>query len=208
MSTNKSKNKEIIRLNLGCGLETKKGFINVDSYYNEEDLKSRKGRFKNSKWYKGCKYIKADILELPFPDNYADYVELANVIEHLPFRQVLPALIEIRRVMKKGATLLVATNDWDDICLDWVGMALSKQFDINIYRNLTEVMYGNQLNEGEFHKTPFNAAFLDTNLSTAGFKKGRIVLIKRNSPIPKIGSLTIIKNAVARNSLLIAEAVK
>jgi SAM-dependent methyltransferase len=198
----------MIKLNLGCGLHFKKGFINVDNFFTEQDMKGKKGIFKQSIFEKGAKFVKADIGALPFPDNYADYVELFNVIEHFPMRTVIDKLKEIYRVMKPKANFLILTNSMDGICADWLRMCAQPPFKPDEYINISEVIYGNQWHQGEFHQCPFTPSFLNYCLTQAGFTKGVIAIIPKHAKLPKIGSAEIRKGAVARNDLLYAEITK
>ena len=86
------KNKKI-KLNLGCGVHLfGEPFINVDKYFTLEDLKTQKGFYANVIMEKGAKFVQADLLKLPFKNNYADYIICLDVIEHMRIRDVVPAI--------------------------------------------------------------------------------------------------------------------
>jgi SAM-dependent methyltransferase len=78
-----------VRLNLGCGTDIKKGYINVD--------------FKKS--------LGVDLIcdfnntVLPFVDNSVDEIILSHVLEHLV--EPLKLVLECHRVLKKDGVLLV-----------------------------------------------------------------------------------------------------
>lgn len=85
------KNK-MIKLNLGCGNDYRKGWINVD--FNKE--------------------VKADVYadfakKLPFKDNYADVVLLDNVLEHIMPERYFAFLEELYRICKHGAIVHIYT---------------------------------------------------------------------------------------------------
>jgi SAM-dependent methyltransferase len=203
------KKKNEVWLNLGCGLVLKKDFINVDIAYELKDLKSKKGIFKNAIIEKGAEYIKADIKKLSFKNNYADYVELLNTIEHFPMREIAVYLKEIRRVMKPGAKLLIMTNHFDGIAADWLKMIAAPPFNLGEYMNLTEIIYGNQLAKGEYHTCPFNPSFMNYCLTQVGFKKGVMKLFKKGSPTPKVGiGNPYDKNKVCRNDMIYVKTIK
>lgn len=197
-----------IQLNLGCGLEIRKGFINVDKFYTEEQIK----KLNPKDVEKGGVFIQADILKLPFKDNYADYVELMNTIEHFPMKNVINYIKEIYRVMKKGAKLVILTNNMDGLALDWLDLSIHPPFDPKKYNDVAETIYGNQNAGGEIHLCPFTPSFMDYVLSQAGFKNGTVAIIKKNtfiSSCPKSVSRKIVsKNAVARNDLIYVEVIK
>jgi len=197
----------LVRLNLGSGIVVKKGFINID-LYEPDDLKYKRGQCKNAIWQKGAEYIKADItLGIPLADDSVDVVEMFEVLEHLPFRKVIPVLKEIRRVMKPGAKLLMHMPNFDGLMKDWLEV-MTTQFNADVYIYVMETIYGNQLAPGEFHQTAFNPQFLNWCLTQAGFEKGTLSVVPKHKPIPSMGSEKIAKGTVSRNELLMAEVIK
>lgn len=170
------KNKEIW-LNLGCGISLSDGFINVDNFYDLKDLKkgqkTKKGFFQNARVTKETKFVKADICALPFKDNYADYIECNDVIEHMPMNKVLTALREMYRVLKPGHKLGLMTTNFDELARLWTqeieGNKLDTEEDWNRMFVLSQVIYGNQAWEGEYHKTAFNPFIIGYYLKGAGF---------------------------------------
>ena len=76
----------MIKLNLGCGDKILKGFVNVDI-----------------KKFPGVN-IAADLNKnLPFKDNYADYILCEHVIEHL--EKPIDFLLELWRISKPNAII-------------------------------------------------------------------------------------------------------
>tara|TARA_Y100000294_G_C8359114_1_gene257985 strand:- start:18 stop:512 length:495 start_codon:yes stop_codon:yes gene_type:complete len=75
---------EKVKLNLGCGKDYKKGYINVD----------------NTPYVK--KDVDADLEKypLPFKNNYADEIKCMAVLEHL--ESPLRFLEEVHRILKPG----------------------------------------------------------------------------------------------------------
>lgn len=81
------KEKNGLRLNLGCGKDYKEGFINVDnSPYLKKDLE----------W-------DLDKYPLPFKDGSVDYILALAVIEHL--KDMKAFLEEAHRLLKMGGKL-------------------------------------------------------------------------------------------------------
>lgn len=79
-----------IKINLGCGENYRKEWINVD--FNKE--------------------VKTDIYadltkELPFKDNYADLILLDNVLEHIPQNEFFFFIEELYRICKNGAIIQI-----------------------------------------------------------------------------------------------------
>lgn len=85
-------------INVGCGFDTSKEFINVDvlplphihHIANISDL----GMFSNDS---------------------ADLVYASHVLEHIPRKDLRATLKEWRRVLKKGATLRLSVPDFDNL---------------------------------------------------------------------------------------------
>ena len=204
------KKNKVIRLNLGSGVYLRKGYINVDKFLTLEGLKSKEGWYKNAVVEKGAEFVQSDILKMPFPNNYADYVLMSHVIEHFPMYKVIDYMKEVYRVMKKGAKLIVSTNSFTGLTLDWLQLVTSGTFDPKKYYYIAETIYGNQAggSEGEIHMCPFTPDFMNYVLFNAGFKKGEITLLPKGSPIPTIGEDKPIKGVVTRNDQLIVETYK
>lgn len=214
-----------IKLNLGCGVLFKAGWINVDKFINAEEMregiKNKTYAYQNAIWEKGAEYVQADILKMPFPDNYADHVLMDNIIEHVKMRLVIPTMKEVYRVMKKGATLKLIAPCFDGLARDWIEFAMSTEssfngFDYEQFLNIAEPIYGNQAGEegeGETHRCPFNPGFMNFVLIASGFTEGSIRVVKKHVKFPSelTGSVTGAgkeKTAVTRNEILIVDAKK
>lgn len=186
------KKKGEVWLNLGSGVSLSSDFINVDNYFTLEDLKqgqkSKEGNFKNARVTKDTKFVKADIFNLPFKDNYADYIECNDTIEHQPIRSIGKFLSEIYRVLKPGGKLCMSTTNFDELARLWTinitGSKFNKTEDWERYMKLSQVIYGNQASAGEYHKVPFNPIVMAYHLQVAKFKAENIVIeiFPTNSP--------------------------
>lgn len=197
-----------IKLNLGCGAHIRKGWINVDKYIDIEALKRKEGWYKNAIYEEGGKFVQADIVKLPFEDNYADHIELQQVLEHLPYRDVTPALTEIYRVLKPGGRFVVSVPNFDGLALDWLDMRM-KEFNEKAYINQMEVVFGSQVSNGEFHKCLFSPILLNAMLNTVGFKKGKIGAVPKGIPTPNMGLLGIgKKGSYMRHAVVFADMTK
>lgn len=75
-------------LNLGCGLNTIEGTINIDKYLKSD--------------------CRADIRFLPFKDGEVDKIYLFHVIEHFSYHQHTELLQEMWRVLKIGGELIIS----------------------------------------------------------------------------------------------------
>ena len=169
------KRRKPIMLNIGCGVTLFPGFINVDNYLDEEGLKSQTGLYANVVYPKGAKFVKADILSLPFKDNYADYIECLEMLEHLPFRDVEKAIVEMHRVLKPGGRMVLMVPDMDDMVQVWKERITDKPlFNHNTFFGLVQQFYGNQLHDGEYHTSAFTETYLRGLLHACGFDEDKI----------------------------------
>jgi len=95
-----TKNKQLKKLNLGCGEDYKEGYINIDL-----DPKVKADKHIN--------FMKS----LPFKSNSIDEVFTKNLFEHVP--NPLNFLLEIRRVLKKGGRAVIITSNASYILYHW-----------------------------------------------------------------------------------------
>jgi SAM-dependent methyltransferase len=85
---------KIRRLNWGCGNTRPSGWVNSDRQHLE-----------------GLKYV-ADIRKgLPFPNDHFHYAVGVHSLPELAYRELLPALQELRRVLKPEGTLRLVLPD-------------------------------------------------------------------------------------------------
>ena len=92
----KTKNKEDIYLNLGCGARILDGFVNVDKYYEAPEVTNY------------------DIFEIPYQNNVS-LIFCSHVLEHLPIRHAKMALVNWYSSLKKGGKLFLSIPDLEVI---------------------------------------------------------------------------------------------
>jgi SAM-dependent methyltransferase len=86
----------MLRLNWGCGPHTPFAWVN-------SDIEAGTGID-----------VVADIRKgLPFPDDHFDYIVSIHVLPELGYRELDPALKELRRVLKPGGVLRLSLPDLD-----------------------------------------------------------------------------------------------
>lgn len=204
----KSKNKIVsrtkpLKLNLGCGGRAFSGFTNVDKYYTVKELKELNAHVENAE------FMQADILKLPFPDNSADVIENMDMIEHLKMQAVVPALKEWHRVLKPGGELMVITIDFTGLAKHWISDVGNREFNLQTYIDWSEVIYGIQTDDGQYHKTPFTKEFMEFCLKLAGFSKSEVRIVQRGEQIPpEYRSAPEVAWMYVRSDMLIVHAWK
>jgi len=198
----------MINLNLGCGGVLKAGFINVDKFYTKEELQGKKGFFENVIYPDGAEYVQADICKLPFEDNFADYAESLDVVEHMGIYEIFTYMKEIRRVLKPGATLFLLTPDFTGLAMDWIRLMINeKEFNFESYIQIAEQIYGNQRAGGEFHKSAMSPNFIRFVLEKTGWSSCSIEGFVKNTPCKQIYDNEL-SSGFARCDMLKIKAVK
>lgn len=104
----------MVRLNLGGGNTNIPGFINVDLYDEEAD-------------------VRADITELPYENGSVDEIVCYQVIEHIPYQKSDTVFEEMYRVLKPGGTAIVECPDFDYIARAVLDEGLKDKWIWNIY---------------------------------------------------------------------------
>ena len=139
-----------LRLNLGSGKSHLEGYVGVDKYDDEAD-------------------VKADMLDLPYGPDTVDEIFCAHALEHLPFRETGKAFAEWLRVLRPGGKLTIVVPN-----LEWIASILSHDGD---RRYALQITFGNQEHEGEFHKGGWKPLWLYGDLQQAGFEVVRLVTL-------------------------------
>ena len=152
--------------------------------------------------------MQADIRDLPLADETVDYILCDQTLEHIPMTDVPIVLYEIRRILKKGGKAVIIVPDFRSAAEDWMKYNWELCFQALEYQYLSEVIYGNQNHEGEYHKTPFTGGYFHYVLNMVGLRDHVISFHPKNSPIPDASGINHIPNAALRNSQLMAVVTK
>jgi len=84
----------LVALNLGCGRNPLKGFVNIDKYVDNDSR------------------IKVmDMVDLEYRENSVDIIYSSHSIEHLPIRRGHKALITWFKILKPGGFLFLSLPD-------------------------------------------------------------------------------------------------
>lgn len=143
------------KLNLGSGNNRVDGFISVDLYDEEAD-------------------VRADICELPYPDDSVDEIVCYQVIEHVPYNKSNQMFSEMYRVLKPQGTVIVETPDIDVVCRQILEEGLQDKWIYNLvgeyHRPWDKERYEDwEMNAASIHRNPWNWGRLRDICEPIGF---------------------------------------
>lgn len=133
----------MIKLDIGSGGDKRKGFISVDLYTSQAD-------------------VKASMDNLPYDEGTVDEIYSSHALEHMGKFEVPKVLREWFRVLKPSGTLEVRVPDLAWCVQHWLKHQSSTGWELDI-------IFGNQNHAGEFHKTGFTSYTLMRYVQNAGF---------------------------------------
>jgi predicted SAM-dependent methyltransferase len=185
------KNKDKIKLHIGCGTNYFEGWINID---NNSDNNIQKLD------------INFDLRnQLPFIDNSVDFIYNEHFLEHLTVEEGLKTLKDFKRVLKPGGVLRIAMPDLESSVKeyynpDWKSNPTIKKFGLEFIQTKAELI--NISFRWWGHKWLYDWEELERRLKEAGFTKIKRCTIKESD-------YEQLKGLETRDeSTLIAEAVK
>lgn len=111
--------------------------------------------------------IIADAFYLPFREGIFEKVWASDIVEHFPRSETLNVLREWRRILAEGGKLIIKTPN-----LATLASAFLSQFIDGL--EFSRKLFGNQGNEGDYHKSGFDPRSLEIFLLNAGFKIEKI----------------------------------
>lgn len=146
-----------MKLNLGSGNTKLDGFISVDLYDTEAD-------------------VRADITELPFDSESVNEIVCYQAIEHIPYQKSQQLFDEMYRVLKPGGTAIIETPDIDVVCRKILEDGLTDNWMYNLvgeyYRPWDKDRYDDwEMNAASIHRNPWNMARLVKFAFVAGFNQ-------------------------------------
>jgi predicted SAM-dependent methyltransferase len=147
----------VLRLHLGSGRQRYPGYANVDLYESSADYQ-------------------IDMCDLSvFPDNSVDDIACHHALEHVPLRNVEPALREWYRVLKPGGRLDLGLPDIELLARDFINASEADKWNKIIWQiyGLQSSIYDlsdTSLEIGQTHKAGLSAARLKALLEAIGFK--------------------------------------
>jgi predicted SAM-dependent methyltransferase len=137
-----------MRVDLGCGGNKREGYTGVDLIEGP-----------------GID-ICCDVLNgLPFENGEVEELHTSHFLEHIPKQKVRPLLKECHRVVKEDGKITVVVPDLIWVLEKFLSLPEREKWGFPV-----DTIFGNQLHEGEFHKTGFSKWLLKALLEEAGFK--------------------------------------
>lgn len=145
-----------ILVNLASQGEILPGFINIDKNPRKESE------------------IKGDIRKLDFDDNSVELMIAKNILQVFSHREFQKILLEWKRVLKPGGTLILSVPDLKSILKAYIIGTID-------FKETQEGLFGKQVNEYEYFYNGFDQNSLANNLNKLGFKVVDLQIIKMNS---------------------------
>lgn len=152
-----------IKLNIGS-------FINM-FYYNWINIDTEP--LQDFAKIEGYKFYHYDIKhDLPYPDNWVDYIFTSHLIEHLTYEEALKFLKETKRVLKHDGIMRISTPDAKLLINKYNNNQLNEYDDINLNcekaqnqcQKLYELLFKN-------HKSIYDIYTISQIFKDAGFSK-------------------------------------
>jgi len=177
----------MIKLNIGCGGNPLKDYINID----QDSLEQIRKRYPEKKFEDDLILKNHDIFNLPFDDSTVDEIKSDSLIEHLNFIQEKKFFNEIKRVIKVGGRLEISTPDFEMTVKQWLAAkddwkdffrdddeAIKQNHWFGNYNNkpnnrwgyLLATIFGSQNGEGQFHRNCYTEKKLIAICKKIGIK--------------------------------------
>jgi predicted SAM-dependent methyltransferase len=131
----------MLKLDVGSGPEPREGYTTVDKYAPAD--------------------VSADMGDLPYEDGTVDEIWSSHALEHVTKAEILPVLREWHRVLVPGGLLTLQVPDLVWCCRAWLEHRTNDWW--------MDIIFGNQENPGEIHKTGFTMPILRAYVEAAGF---------------------------------------
>lgn len=147
-----------LKLNCGCGNEILLGYINIDQYTKDNNV------------------FNYNIINIPYPSNSVDIIFCKQVLEHLSFFDEKLFFNEVYRLLKpKGSIIievpdlvwimekfLLANDNWKEFYKKEDNHYFGNGLDMNERWSILPChIFGNQSNEGQFHKNCYTKSKLE-----------------------------------------------
>lgn len=145
-----------ILLNLASQGECLPGFINIDQTPQTEHE------------------IRGDIRKLDFDDNTVEIIVAKNILQVFSHREFPKILLEWKRVLKLGGTLILSVPDLKSILEAYTNNELN-------FGETQVALFGNQANEFDYFYNGFDEYSITSSLEQTGYKVVELKKINLNS---------------------------
>jgi len=149
----------MVKLNLGCGLDKRNGYINIDV---REDVKPDM-----------VIDLEKEFLRM-FGDESVEEIFAKDFIEHLSWRVVKAFLKDCYRVLVKGGKMFIQTPDLEAISRTVILKPNFRFGGLEGFEAISFWVYGAQDYGQNVHKSGFTISTLKRLLESVGFKVERI----------------------------------
>jgi len=141
------------KLNLGCGFDIRKGYLNVDlnDFHNPD--------------------LVADVTDLrELPESYYKEIIALDILEHIERSKTLHVLINWNRLLIGGGKLTLQVPS----LIGLLELLKCNQNNISKSMELIQCCFGSQQYDGDYHYTSFTEQIIKFYLSEAGFRINNI----------------------------------
>jgi predicted SAM-dependent methyltransferase len=151
--------KTTVKLNLGCGLDIRDGYINIDIRKVHPKILVLD--------------LEKELLK-PFPDNSAEEIIAKDFVEHLSWRVVEAFLKDCYRVLKPGGRMYIQVPDMEAIAKKVILNPSFKYGELEGWKAISFWVYGAQDYPENTHRAGFTIPTLKKLLERIGFIVERI----------------------------------
>lgn len=146
----------MIKLNLGCGLDYKEGYINVDNR----------------------KTIKADIYadcgsDIGIEAWTVDHIVAYDILEHFPYRDRFNVFNYWISLLKTGGTIEIMVPNLSKIAHDYIDNLVSSQRTI-------ELLFGGQTYQENFHYCCYDGSLIKELFHNADIQLVELITLNNN----------------------------
>jgi len=144
-----------VKLNLGCGLDIRDGYINIDIRKVHPKILVLD--------------LEKELLK-PFPDNSAEEIIAKDFVEHLSWRVVEAFLKDCYRVLRPRGKMYIQVPDMEAIAKKVILNPSFKYGELEGWKAISFWVYGaGDYGEPSFHKAGFTIPTLRRLLESIGF---------------------------------------
>ena len=168
-----------LMLNLGCGKDIKKDFLNIDNKLRKEKL-NKIAQKRSGEALDVILHDLTSLIPIPLPENSCKFIYSSDFLEHIYNKQALDLLFNCYKVLKCGGSIRLCLPDMKKCCKAYINGDFSFFTDVSqikfsnyIETSKTIIDYMNLLVYGSEHKYCYDVEKIVKMLETTGFRKIR-----------------------------------